>query len=364
MRGHSVMRSKDGGRWDEYHLELADGTAPTLVYESGLWKRFALFEPTASLNARDAGEVSVGEEITVGGFSAKVTYVGASRVVYIQGRAPEGYRIGSEADYFNAVAGSDMLVVSWTGEEVEYYRGRLLPRGTVEHAFRLPEPSLLSRFWAGSGGFDSWFESAARLGGTVVVFLIFIAILVAKERTPTGGTAAPPPPVAPSAARLPLRAQGRLLGRLYALSGHQLVDVADPAGRFGRHEYDLIDDQGGRALLVQALDRNPHQWTLFAYQAGPSPMRPVEAAAYAAGSRINVAGTDAIVRQLFIYRTLALDGDVPASEHIGGIRYGFVAETKDGSLLARWSATEIETFLGAPVPEAQVLDALGPLQSP
>lgn len=306
----------------------------------------------------------MGEEITVGGLSAKVTYVGVSRVVSIQGSAPEGYRVGSEADYFNAAAGSDMVVVSWSGEEVEYYRGRLIPRGDVEHAFGLPEPSLLSRFWAGSGGFDSWFDSGTRLACSVLGFCFFVTVLAIRESVPTSPTAEPPAPVGAPVARLPLRAQGRLLGRLYAVAGHRLVDIADPAGRFGRHEYELTDDQGGYALLIQALARDPHQWTLFETRAGPSPIRPVEAAAYASGSRVNLGGTDCIVRELFISRTHGLDGDVPAGESVGALRHGFVAETKGGFALAQWSATEIEIFQGESVPEAQVLEAFGPLRSP
>lgn len=364
VRGHSVLRSRDGGRWDEYHIELADRAALTLVYESGQWKRFALFEPKVSLSARDAGEVAVGDDITLGDQTAKVTYVGGSRVVYIQGSPPEGYRVGSEADYFNAVAGTDQVVVSWTGEEVEYYRGRLLPRGTVESAFGLPEPSFLSRLGAGSGGFDSWFDSGTRLASAMVAFGLFVAFFLVRENTSSERTAEPPAPVAAPSSRLAVRAQGRLGGHLYAVSGHRLVEIADPAGRFGRHEYDLMDEQGGHALLIQALERNQRQWTLFEPLAGASPLRPVEAATFASGSRVNLAGTDAIVRELFISRTVAVDGDPPPGEHLGGIRFGFVAETKGGSALARWSATDIEIYLGQGVPEAQVLDALGPLRTP
>jgi hypothetical protein len=88
--GRSVLKSGDGYRWDEYHLKLADNTETTLVYESGIWKRFDLFDPDITLSADDAADYGVGDEVTLRGKSADVTYVGQSRVAYIEGKAPEG----------------------------------------------------------------------------------------------------------------------------------------------------------------------------------------------------------------------------------------------------------------------------------
>jgi hypothetical protein len=57
--------------------------------------------------------------------------------------------VGSEAHYFNAEAANLLFVVSWTGDDVEFYEGQNLPRGDVERAFGLPEPSLLARIFSG-----------------------------------------------------------------------------------------------------------------------------------------------------------------------------------------------------------------------
>jgi hypothetical protein len=113
--GRSVLKSADGYQWDEYHLKLDDGSEVTLVFESGIWKRFALFEPKTTINAQSAADLGVGDEVYLGDESAEVDYVGQSRVLFIEGKAPEGYRVGSEAHYFNAEAGNRLFVVSWTG---------------------------------------------------------------------------------------------------------------------------------------------------------------------------------------------------------------------------------------------------------
>src|SRR5664280_2895940 len=52
---------------------------------------------------------------------------------------PEGEDVGDVAHYFNAQAGDQMLVASWTGDDIEFYRGMELARGLVAEAFHLPQ---------------------------------------------------------------------------------------------------------------------------------------------------------------------------------------------------------------------------------
>ena len=78
--------------------------------------------------------------------SAQLTLCSASRVYHIEGQAPEGVEIGDVANYFNAQAGNDMQVVSWTGDEVEYYNGVTIPQSVVAAAFKMPRASETSRF--------------------------------------------------------------------------------------------------------------------------------------------------------------------------------------------------------------------------
>jgi hypothetical protein len=358
--GRSVLRSADRYQWDEYHLKLDDGSEITLVYESGIWKRFALFDPKTTINAQSAADLDVGDPVYLGDQSADISYVGQSRVLFIEGKAPEGYRVGSEAHYFNAEAGSRMFVVSWTGDEVEFYEGENLPRHEVERAFGLPEPSLLTRlFSGGSGSLDSWFENAGRLVWTIVMAAVFFVFLFGIGSGSGPATADPAPPTPAPALRLPARAEGDLDGHHYTVVGHRLNEIDEMRGRFVRHEYDLTDEEGAAALLIQGLSWNARQWYLFRPSTDALKIWPTKAAALKQGAVLNVEGTLATVRTLFLCRTVDADGDVPASDGKGSIRYGFTAQTKDGWVIARWDEADVDVLVGQLLSEHEIQQALG-----
>ena len=357
--GRSVLESADGYRWDEYHLKLADGTATTLVYESGIWKRYDLFDADSPLSASDAAACGVGDRVTLRGDSADVVFVGQSRVEFIEGRAPEGYRVGSEAHYFNAEAGGRLFVVSWTGDEVEFYEGQNLPRGEVETAFGLPEPSLLARiFSGGSGGLDSWFDDNGRLIGTTLAVCAVIAFICFQGRSPA--TAEPPPPVPAPALRLPGKAHGDLAGHHYVVAGHQLDEIAEMRGTFDRHEYELVDERGGHALLIQGLAMDSRQWCLFRPASDPVSIRPDQAAAFKHGAFFVVGDRQAVVQTLFQCRTIGSDGDLTPGVRTGAVCYGFTAQAKDGWVLARWNETAVEIQVGSVLSDQEVQQAFGP----
>ena len=354
-----MLKSGDGYRWDEYHLKLADGTATTLVYESGVWKRYDLFDPEKALSARDAAACCAGDRLTLRGRSADITFVGQSRVAYIEGEAPEGYRVGSEAHYFNAEAGNQLFVVSWTGDEVEYYEGQTLSRVEVRNAFGLPEPSLLARvFSGGSGGLDSWFDSDHRLLGAILFVCAIASVLWFQGRS-TQPTSGPPPPIPAPALRLPGKAEGDLAGRHYVIAGHQLNEIAEVRGAFDRHEYGLVDERGGHALLIQGLAMDARQWYLFRPASDPPTIQPNLAATFKQGSFFKVGDLQAVVRTLFLCRTLGWDGDMTPGVRMGSVRYGFTAQAGDDWVLARWNETDVEIRVGRILSEREVQQAFG-----
>jgi hypothetical protein len=368
--GRSVLKSKDGYRWNEYHLKMADVKDTSLVYESGIWKRFALFDPGTALSASDAADFGVGDPVTLGSSAATVTYVGESRVTYIEGRAPEGYSVGSEAHYFNAEVGNQMFVVSWTGSEVEFYEGENLPRGDVERAFGLPNPSLLARiFSGGSGGLDSWLDGNNRLLGTILFACAFFVVLFFRGAGASDPTVEPPLPTPAPALHLAGKVQGDLAGHHYTVVGHQVNEIAETRGTFGRHEYDLADEQGEHSLLIQGLSWNARQWYLFRPSSDSVTVRPAinptyvppdQAATFVPGFVFRIEDEQATVRTLFLCRTMALDGEVPPSVWTGSVRYGFTAQTKDGWVLARWNESQIEFYMGRILSEQEVRQAFGP----
>src|SRR5260370_40802875 len=94
-------------------------------------------EPTRGLSAEDAAAKRVGGTMDLDGTRVRVTLVRQSRIYHVEGTAPEGEAVGCLADYFNAEAGNEMFVVSWTGSEIEFYRGRTIPKSEVASAFQL-----------------------------------------------------------------------------------------------------------------------------------------------------------------------------------------------------------------------------------
>ena len=130
VAGRVVLGMEEDGEtyyWNEFNLVSDDGESATLVFEEtergGEWRLFTLFEPEFVMTAEDAATKRVGDQLNLDGHDVRVTLVDETRVYHIEGEAPEGVELGDVAHYFNAEAGSRMVVVSWTGEEVEYYRG-------------------------------------------------------------------------------------------------------------------------------------------------------------------------------------------------------------------------------------------------
>ena len=149
VAGRVVMGMDDGGGtyyWNEFNLVSNDGESATLVYEEtergGEWRLFTLFEVEYPLTAADAATKRVGDRLTLDDREVRVTLVDESRVYHIEGEAPEGVEVGDIAHYFNAEASQRMIVVSWTGDEVEYYRGVTISAGPIAEAFNLPRERL------------------------------------------------------------------------------------------------------------------------------------------------------------------------------------------------------------------------------
>ena len=103
---------------------------------------FTLFEPEFVMTAEDAATKRVGDELNLDGHDVRVTLVDETRVYHIEGEAPEGVELGDVAHYFNAESGSRMVVASWTGDEVEYYRGVTVSADRIASAFHLRTGSL------------------------------------------------------------------------------------------------------------------------------------------------------------------------------------------------------------------------------
>ena len=360
--GRVVMGETEDGEtyyWNEFNLEAGGGGYADLVYEEtehgGEWRLFTMFVPDSPMTAADAATKRVGDPINLTGEDVRITLCSSSRVYHIEGRAPEGVEIGDVANYFNAQAGREMQVVSWTGEEVEYYNGVNLPQSVVAAAFNVPRASDSGRFrglgdssWLGSNAPNAPHAKLLLHAAVVIFFLIIVfsgnfSCSTDYESAPVKKVDAPAPPLAVGMA-------GRLVDRNYRVTAHAVVEIAEVGARFERHEYQLTDDDGRTGLLVCGMKPDDHGWILFTPLYVPLATRPQELAAKKIGDLVtidNVAGT---VLELFQSTIRQLDGATSLEWQAGSTRFSFDAQGKSETLLARWNNYLVNVYRGINIP--------------
>ena len=364
VAGRVVLSTRvQGGTyfWNEFNLVDGSGGAATLVYEDDdngpEWKLFRLFEPLRPMTATEAAAIRVGADVRLDGLDARVSLVSESRVEFIEGTAPEGVEVGDVACYFNAdsTTRDRMLVASWTGPEIEFYQGSDLSAHAVATAFSLSLDSLPRPAFRSRGDAPAVLKALVIAGAMLFLAFIFYGVW-------TGGdspTSAPPPKQAAPAQRLGLGANGALGATVYSIAGHSLVEVAGVGGKFERHEYDLVADGGVHALLIQGLDGNAKDWRLFTPVSAPSGLTPFAAAALRPGQTVSLGSHTFSLSGVFLCQTESGEGQADPNAKPGTVRYGFVARSDTGLLLARWTESGLQLHLGQTLPESDVLATMG-----
>lgn len=368
--GRVVMGMDDNGEtyyWNEFDIVDEAGEPATLVFEDtdrgGEWKLFTMFEPEYPMTAEDAATRRIGDELDLEGTQVRVTLVDESRVYHIEGEAPEGVEIGDVAHYFNAESGNTMIVVSWTGGEVEFFRGVDLSRGTVARAFGLTseERRSLSPALALSGGERSLTQGTPGVGkkilpvlaGLVIVLILVISFFSCRSRRSSSSTAK----IAAPRLHLPTGSAGKLDGRNYRIRTHTLVEVAAVGARFDRHEYLLADDEENSALLIQGLTAGAKDFVLFTPLEPVEPPTPERAAALRIGDIANVDGVITPVKEMFQSTVSSRDGDAPFEVRVGEPLFGFIGRTNSTVLLVRWANDRITFHRGRTLSERAVSGA-------
>ncbi len=372
VAGRVVIGMDEGGEqyfWNEFNLVGPDNQMATLVYEEGEqggeWRMFTLFEPDNPMTAADAATRRVGDRLNLEGRDAQVTLVDESRVYHIEGEAPEGVEVGDVAQYFNAEAGKYMVVVSWTGDEVEYYRGIDLTSGLVATAFNLPREQLDSLSQPASG--ENLFSAGGLAGNAAVLSRRFLqigaVILVTfigfagytscrpfRQRAQMSKQSAP-------AAPLKLEAEGTLDGRIWRIQSHALVEIAEVGRIYDRHEYELTDAEANRALLVCGWQPGDKDWVLFTSLTPSLPPSAEQAAALRVGDRVFVDGLSANLTELFQSVVRQSEGAETSGLKNGALQFGFLARSNSTVLLARWNAVGINYQRGRTFPAKDVVAA-------
>lgn len=332
--------------WNEFHLVDLEGKSATLVYEEtddgNQWRLFTLFDPAQPLTAEEAAAKDVGDRFDVNGESFVVTLVDESCVYHIEGQAPEGVEVDDVARYFNAESEDEMVVVSWTGEEVEFYRGLDLPPSAVAAAFGLPRETCGNSAPLKSTAADSqsWVvKLVLALLALAIVFAMYSSYT--RSRQPTGLVKPRTPP-----APLSVGSTGTLNGVTCRIVGHAVVEMAEVGRIYDRHEYDLLAPNGSHALLIFGYQPERRDWTLLIPIQPNTPMRPPQAAARRVGDKVELDGVLAPVTRLFLSTVRGTQNIGPTNLTAGTVWYGFNADLEKHRFFARWNDTSITFYHG------------------
>jgi hypothetical protein len=373
VAGRLVMGMElDGERyfWNEFNLVSDAGETATLVHEEGEhgieWRMFVLFEPEFPMSASDAAAKQIGDRINLEGTHVRISLVDESRVYHIEGEAPEGVELGDVAKYFNAQSGKDMIVVSWTDDEVEYYRGKDLDPGLVAAAFNI-RTAEFSNFASSSG--SSFLSSGSSDTGNefvsmgtlkiVMGLLIFAGFFVGVKTCGSPRSPKPLGKISAPASRLTVGSTGKLDEKSWRVQGHAVVEIARTGRLHERHEYSLANGDGGLALLICGLEPNDMNWLLLSPVDPILPPTPIQAAELRVGQTNNVDGLDMQITDVFqsIARPAEPSGFLDLDN--GDVRFGLIGRASYSTMLIRWNATTIMFYRGKQIAATEVATAFG-----
>jgi hypothetical protein len=258
-----------------------------------------------------------------------------------------------------------MYVVSWTGDEVEIFRGMDLLIQAVASAFQfqargtLIQPGRSSITSSLSGPYSNPTGWIAKLAIIALVGLVVGPGLIRSCRSRSVRQAFAP--TKPSTPVSPLRGgtSGTIGGKTWRLVGHAVVEVRKPGFIYDRHEYQLADEAGAPARLVCGLDSGGKEWRLLQPVELDVPLTPDLAASKRAGESIGVKGRPMQIKQLYLTTVRSSEGLPPTELRPGEVAYNFLAESGGDILLASWTASGIVSYAGSLVPEKEVLAAFG-----
>jgi hypothetical protein len=350
VKGRSVLGIVEGGViycWNEFNLVADDGGFATLVYEETQdgrhWRWFELFEPRTSITAGEAALKRADDLVVIDNVTMHVIRVDHSRVYHVEGEPPEGEHAGSVADYFNAEAGGELFVVSWTGDEVEYYRGRNLSNSTVASAFNFRGAELVKFNLAGGGRFPSPASLKA------VLIAAMAAGLVVLTGQSYRSSVRPPATTRFAAPSIPLAvgSTGHLAALDYRVVSHAVTQIAEVGSSFDRHEFRLQDELGNPALLIYCSQPKAKDWTLFTPLQSDNLLTPRQAGNLRPGQIVKMGQDSAPVTGLFRERIVRVEGpeNWPGVQD-GAVFYGLTARTNADFFLVRWNTTAIEFIHG------------------
>jgi hypothetical protein len=347
--GRMLMSMEEDGAvyyWNEFHLIGPDDKRALLVHETTggpQWRLFRLIEPQHPITAAEAAAKRVGDTINLTGDSLRISCVDESRVCEVEGEAPEGVEEGDLAHYFNAESGNQMIVVSWTGAEVEVFRGVQLPGPAVMRAFginpsefKAATPSSIRPVPDAPYEDESSSWKGVIVAGCVVILIVGI-VFWRMTRDGNDGRVSTRKTEAP---RVKFQiSQGTDVSKVhYRVSGRALVEIGRVGRQEGRQEYSMTDDAGAQAILLHTAG----DWYWMKPFSPARPMNPREAGARRLGDSVDFDGTTMRVTDLFLTRAETAEGATAVAP--GYALYGLEARQGDRTVVARWNENAITFY--------------------
>jgi hypothetical protein len=348
--GRMLMSMEEDGAvyyWNEFNLIGPDDKRALLVHETTggpQWRLFRLIEPEHPITAAEAAAKRVGDTINLLGDSLRISCVDESRVCEVEGEAPEGVEQGDVASYFNAESGNQMVVVSWTRDEVEVFRGVNLPGYAVLKAFGVKPGAAANRSGQTLNPIPDADEDESRAWKGVLiagcVVLVIAGIVYWRMRGELGGGEVNAPKTVAKAprAKYAFGQSGNVDNVHYRISGQALVEVARVNRRDGGHEYTMSDDSENRAVLLQS----GKDWYWLKPFTPANPLHPKQAGARRLGDSVDIDGVTMRVTDLFLFRAESSKGSTAVLP--GTPLYGFEARQGERTVIVRWGDAGITYY--------------------
>ena len=373
VTGRAVMgMDADGERyyWNEFNLANDEDDSATLVFEEtesgGEWKLFIAVEPEVTMTAAEASTKNIGDRLTIDYTSVTVSLVDESRIYFIEGKAPEGMEVGDVAHYFNAESGNTMIVVSWTGDEVEYFRGINLKRDAVTHAFGIKEYSAANLSQAASllagdkSSFTSGLSSALPklFPALIGIFIAFVFILKMPSCNILPTSRSTKRISAPKSALKP-GDTGKLANANWLVRSRAIVQISEVGLKYERHEFDLTSDDGSQAMLIHGMSPGADDWFYFTPLTPIEPMTPAKAAEVRVGETVNVDGVIVPIGHLFQSLTARKDfaPDATPVNSSSDMMFGYSGESGITTLVVRWDSRSVQFLKGKRLTNREIADA-------
>jgi hypothetical protein len=347
--------------WNEFRLVDDSGDLATLVHEETedgpTWQLFLPFTPVRPIPAYEAEVKFVGQTMELEGVLATIKFKGKSVLHFLEGERSDNERVGDVASYFNAESDNREFVVSWTGDKVECYRGKNLSAAKVAEAFGLPlpQPSLSSRLF----GEDTSRRNSRIVGviSWIIIAAVFVFARVGGGSDASDREIAPPVKQTTHAPAIALQQPGTIDHDIFTPVGRTELEIAGVDRTYGLDEFNLIGADRRPAILLPALDAQPHDWFLLRALDSSDDLTPYAAAEKHKGGTVSIDGHVFTITRLVRFKALSTAGKPESLLPVGAFEYGLIARTQDQWLLVRWNETHLELFSGHPVPEQEILAA-------